>query len=1119
MTAGHGYKYLLSSVAAGDGRADMSSPLTRYYAESGTLSGRFRGAGLAALGLAAGQAVTEEHLYNMTVRGTHPVTGEQVGRQKPPDLAAEKRKAVAGFDLTFSPQKSVSALWALADEGTKAVIYELHQKAIERTIRYAERNVWHSWSGKAGCVQEDIEGIIAASFTHFDSRDGDPQLHDHVLVWNRAQSISDGAWRTLDSKGIYRSVASLGLLHQGILADLLTAEFGTGWEVGFSRGGQQKIEMVGMPEALLREFSRRRAAIDASEDKLVASFLADQGREPSPAEKRHLAQHANLMTRQEKQHLSLAELTADWRKRAAPIVGQDQIAWVSTLRDRDELPLLRADDLSDEMLAEVAELAVVKQSERRATFSRLNLMTEVGRQLEGVRFASPDERIAVIERATRLAVGGSVQLTPPELVHTPDRYRRADGSPRLRPEDHHLYSSADLLDAEQRLVGMARERGGTAVSFATVAEVAAQNLPGKDYAISTDQALAVEKIATSGRRLDVLIGPAGTGKTTTMAGLRAAGEAQHGASSVVGLAPSASAAQVLGDELGIDTENTAKWLHEHRQQRARQAELDELRDRHSSSTAPFPALEAHIARLEADLDRWSFHQGQLVIVDEASLAGTFALDELAEVANLAGAKVLLAGDTHQLGAVDAGGAFRLLVRDRDDIAPELTDVRRFKAEWEKIASVELRVGNTDALEAYEEHGRIVAGARGELLDRLYQAWRDDIEAGKSSLMVAADADTVSELNRRARGTRVAAGLVAEQGLTVADGQTAGVGDEVVTRLNKRTLSTAKGYVKNGDRWTVTATNKDGSMLVRRAGGGGSIVLPADYVRDNVELGYAVTAYQAQGRTLDTAHAMVTATTTREVLYVEATRGREANHLYVDTHHNPDPDTSHDGMVEAQTGRQVLEAALRNEGTQRSASETQRVAWDNAESISTLAAEYLTLRREAQRERWDSLIQSSGLTSDQIEKVRQSAAYGPLLHGLAQAEARGVNPEQVFPQIVTGRPPEDAQDAASVLHARLDRFVERAGTQRGAEPFLRSRPRPSGLEGGRPRHRPRPHRAGRGDRETLLGAGPRGDGEAPALAKPVRNSAVEPRAPPGMAAPGACSRRLSRAVQRSGNPSR
>ena len=1033
MTAGAGYKYLLSSIAAGDGRADMTSPLTRYYRESGTPPGRFRGAGLAALGITSGQQVNEEHLYNMTVRGTHPVTGEQVGRQKPFGLAAGKRKPVAGFDLTFSPQKSVSAIWALADESTKAVIYQLHQEAIERTVRYAEQKVWHSRSGKGGCVQEDIEGIIATSFTHFDSRDGDPQLHDHLVVWNRARSRSDGEWRTLDSKGLYRSVAALGLLHQGILADLLTAEFGIGWESGFTRGGQQKMEMVGMPQALIREFSQRRVAMNATEDQLVVRFRADRGREPSPVEKRRLAQQANLATRQQKQHLSLAELTADWRKRAAPIVGGDQMAWVSTLRDRNDLPLLRADDLSDEMLSEVAELAVVKQSERRATFSRLNLMTEVGRQLEGVRFASPDDRTAVIERVTRLAVASSVQLTPPELIHTPGRYRRADGSSRLRPEDHHLYSSAELLDAEQRLIGVARERGGTAVPVATVAQVAAQNLSGKEYAMSLDQALAVEKIATSGRRLDVLVGPAGTGKTTTMAGLRAVWEAHHGGGSVVGLAPSAAAAQVLGDELGIDTENTAKWLHEQRQHARRRAELDRLRDR-PSSPASMPGLEAHIARLEADLDRWFFHPGQLVIVDEASLAGTFALDELVEAASVAGAKVLLAGDTHQLGAVDAGGAFRLLVSDRDDIAPELTDVRRFKAGWEKVASVELRVGNTDALDAYEEHGRIVAGTRGELLDRLYQAWMGDMEGGKSSLMIAADAGTVSELNRRARADLVAAGRVAEHGLSVADGQTAGVGDRVVTRLNQRKFCTGTGYVKNGDRWTVTATSEDGSMVVQRAGGGGSVVLPADYVRDHVELGYAVNAHRAQGRTVDTAHAMVAATSTREVMYVEATRGREANHLYVDTHYDPDPDTSHDGMVEPQTARDLLEGVLRNEGAERSATETQRLAWDNAESISALAAEYLTLKRAAQGQRWDSLIESSGLSAEQIEGVRQSAAYGPLLHSLAQAEARGVNPEQVLPRIVTGRPLEDAQDVASVLHARLDRFVDRAGTQREADRY-------------------------------------------------------------------------------------
>ncbi len=131
-----------------------------------------------------------------------------------------------------------------------------------------------------------------------------------------------------------------------------------------------------------------------------------------------------------------------------------------------------------------------------------------------------------------------------------------------------------------------------------------------------------------------------------------------------------------------------------------------------------------------------------------------------------------------------------------------------------------------------------------------------MEDGKRSLMVAGDAATVAELNRRARADRIAAGQVAEHGLAVADGQTAGVGDEVVTRQNERRLATGKGFVKNGDRWTVTATNDDGSMVVKRAGGGGSVVLPAHYVAEHVELGYATTAHRAQGRTVDTAHAIV-----------------------------------------------------------------------------------------------------------------------------------------------------------------------------------------------------------------------------------------------------------------------
>ena len=103
-----------------------------------------------------------------------------------------------------------------------------------------------------------------------------------------------------------------------------------------------------------------------------------------------------------------------------------------------------------------------------------------------------------------------------------------------------------------------------------------------------------------------------------------------------------------------------------------------------------------------------------------------------------------------MSSVEAGGAFSLLVKDRGDLVPELTDVRRFSSEWEKAASVELRAGNTSAIDAYEAHDRVTAGDRESLLDAIYAAWKADVEAGKSSLMIAGDTATVAELNRRAR---------------------------------------------------------------------------------------------------------------------------------------------------------------------------------------------------------------------------------------------------------------------------------------------------------------------------------------------------------------------------------
>ncbi|MGH3195242.1 MAG: AAA family ATPase [Streptosporangiaceae bacterium] len=187
---------------------------------------------------------------------------------------------------------------------------------------------------------------------------------------------------------------------------------------------------------------------------------------------------------------------------------------------------------------------------------------------------------------------------------------------------------------------------------------------------------------------------------------------------MIGLAPSAAAAEVLAGDLGISTENTAKWVYEH----------------------------TH--------GRWNLTAGQLVIVDEASLASTTTLDQLANHVATVGAKVLLAGDPAQLAVIDAGGAFAMLVRDRNttdgDGAPMLADIHRFTNEWEKTTSLRLRQGDTDVIDLYDTHDRIVDGDHDQTLDAAYHAWRSDTAAGKTSILIAEAAEAVTALNQRAR---------------------------------------------------------------------------------------------------------------------------------------------------------------------------------------------------------------------------------------------------------------------------------------------------------------------------------------------------------------------------------
>jgi hypothetical protein len=643
------------------------------------------------------------------------------------------------------------------------------------------------------------------------------------------------------------------------------------------------------------------------------------------------------------------------------------------------------------------------------------VLAEVLRQLHGVRFTTPDERVAVAERTTHFALDATLRITPPELAHTPKQFQRPGRTSRFRHTGSELFTSRALLDAEARLLDAGRATAAPTIP----AEAVAHAVPGQPTGEQID---AIGKLVTSGRVVDVLVGAAGTGKSTAMGTLRTVWENEFGEGSVIGLAPSATAADVLGTELGIPTENTAKWLREAEQEPTRLQRFDELTGKLNQrrDLTGRVRLRNSIEALATDIDRWRLHPNQLVIIDEASLAGTFALDAITQRAAQVGAKIVLVGDWAQLSAVTAGGAFHMLVRDRTD-APELNEVRRFNDPWEREASIGLRRGQPDVLRAYADHDRIIGGDVDTAIEALFRAWKQDEAQGLEAIMIAGDNETIRRLNDLARSARINAGEVSAAGIKTAAGSTIGVGDRIVTRRNDRTLASGSGWVKNGDEWTVVGIGRDGSCRVTRRDGDHVVQLPRTYVNASVDLAYATSAHRAQGRSVDTAHAFVTATTHRELLYVMATRGRVSNKLYVNTAYDPDPSTMHSPPDERDP-LEILTGVMMNEGGDRSATETIRTEWNEHSSITRLWSEYETIAAGARADRYRLMLESSGLTAVQLEAVQQSDSFGPLLSAMNHAEARGLDLSSAFRALVAGREVADSEDIAAVLHHRVDRWT-------------------------------------------------------------------------------------------------
>ncbi|GAB3934114.1 hypothetical protein GCM10029976_042600 [Kribbella albertanoniae] len=1052
LTAGDGYKYLLRHIASADIDGRMATPLTAYYTASGYPPGRWMGSGLAGLGdgqLVPGSEATESQIETLFGRAQDPLTGRTLGQPyrvyKSPtarideqvraldpglnesdrrtavdqirrtEMRKRSQQAVAGFDLTFSPVKSVSALWVTSDVGVQEQIIAAHHEAVDDIVDLIEQHAAFTRSGHDGIAQLDTRGVIAAAFDHWDTRAGDPQLHTHVVIANRVQG-PDATWRTLDGRVLFQSAVAMSEIHNVFLADNLSRRLGVNWELrerGSRRNPAFEIDVI--PDELIAEFSARTEQIEAN---LAALLQQRDDHLPSPTRREMyvLRQQATLMNRPPKHHARpLMDLMAEWKTRAERAVGADVLAAIQqSLTATGERPLT-ASDLSPETIDAYGAATVLTLQNKRATWTRWNLLAEAARQTRMLRLSSSTDRFAVLQSIVQRAEEHSISLTAPELVTVP--LTRSSGDSVFTIHNGKIYTSPVIVGAESVLLDLARDAAGPKIN--------PRYIPGDG--LSPDKVRALHRIAASGQKVETLIGPAGTGKTSLLSALSASWQSANGDGSIIALAPSSAASNILADAIGSPTENIAKWIYESvglgaetRRQRIQETEYAAQLAHRSRRKLRHQRLTSQLAALRAEDDRWRFHKNQLVIVDEASMAGTMELATLARATDSAGAKLLLVGDDAQLGAADTGGAFRLIAKDTK--AAELSDVWRFTNPWERDASLDLRAGHLSVIDDYDRHGRLAAGPADEMEDAAYKAWQADTHAGRTSLLIAADNAAVARLNARARLDRITTGEVEPDGIELHDGTHVGLGDHIVTRLNNRRLRYGTtGFVQNGDHWTVIHRWPDGSLTVQNHNDE-IVTLPTAYVQESVELAYATTAHRAQGATVDTAHLLVTDHLTRALLYVGLTRGRHSNHAYIATH-QPTPDL-HEPHHE-QTMQDVLEAIITNPGVELSAHEVMRQELDNATRLDRLIPIHEHLCQLDARTRFTDAIATSGLDASSRAAVEASPAYGALLAALRRAEGAGLDMPDLLCRAVTQSAISGAHDLAAVLHARIERLASRS----------------------------------------------------------------------------------------------
>ena len=1016
----------------------------------------------ARLGRARGRYPTfADHLARLAAAEPHATAERLIELER--QAAQATRQPAAYYDITISFSKSISVLhasirenerrarqagdqqaavyWAGREQQFQEVLHRANRAALEYLQAWAgiTRTGYHGTrvdGGEPGRFES--AGLIVTSWLQGTSRDGDPQDHIHNQIARIVRTFRDGKWRALDTMSVRGILGALQAIAATTVECELTREFGVVW---IPRADGRGNEIRGVTQAQMDAYSTRTVQVREKERELARAWERKHGRAPTSRELLYIANAATLQSRKGKEPGAI-----DWdalARRWDATLGGD-LAGIGPAVSDARGPDIQAGEHhagrapsgppTREAQARALAKALVLVSAQHPTWTRHDLLKQLALVLPAeTRQMNPEEaRELLLGLAEEVLSGRSGEvlcLEAPEWPPLPASLRRQlDGRSIYSRPGVAQYATAAQLSMEERLVAHA-----TQAAPHLPGELAARRL-GADLAqlraaltghahdsrehaarrgLRLDQAAAAWHALTSPRTVEVITGPAGTGKTRVLAAIARAWDGP-----VVGTATSQNATNGLR-HAGI---------------------------RHAANTT----------RLLIAIQRGHIPPGSLIVADEASMISITHLAAITEYTARHRCKLILAGDQEQLAAVEGGGAMTLLA-DRLGYV-QLAEPVRFTAPWERAASLRLRTGDATALDEYDQHGRIRGAPPDHATDQAARAYLATYLTGHNVLLMAADWARCRELSQRIRDDLIHLSLV-DSGRTIriADGAEASAGDLIICRANDHHLEAGEPgrALANGDVLRIEAINRRGIMVRRLLDPD-----PATGQRrftdrafrydgyQTADLAYAVTGHSAQGATVHTGIALVTGTEDRQWLYPSMTRGTDVNLAYVFTTPARAADPQPGSRPAPELGRYdrirherkgfpashpapspagpeqhlpvaVLADVLNRDGAELSATETRRRNLANADHLAVLHAIWTAETTSARHDRYRQLVAAALPPGHRCELSHRARWLYRTLHA---AELAGLDSAEIITSTIAARDLSGSRDIAAVLDARIRQRV-------------------------------------------------------------------------------------------------